>query len=140
MDQQQHRYIGGDQIDIALQALDMEQLADFLQHHPRRRLLRAHVEAPGQLQAGKHTHRQLGSRQALNQAADLVLEKLLLIQREERDDLRIALGIGAGQPEVDLVTALVERYRLQAELGGAVFFLGERLRINHVQQLARQRR
>jgi len=75
----------------------------------------------------------LDSRQALNQAADLVLEKLLLIQREERDDLRIALGIGAGQPEVDLVTALVERYRLQAELGGAVFFLGERLRIDHVQ-------
>ena len=135
MNQQQHRYVGRDQVHITTQALDMEQLADLLQHHPRRRrLLCAHVEATGQLQSGQHTdHRQFTGCQALHQAADFVFEELLLIQREERNDLRAALGVGSSQTEVDLVAALVQRYRLQAELGRAVLLLGKRLRVDHVQ-------
>ncbi len=113
----------------------MEQLADVLEHHPRwRRLLGAHVEAAIDLQPRQHPHhRQLCRRQALHQATDLVLEELLLVQREERNGLGMALGIGAGEAEIDLVAAAIQGHRLQAELCGTVLFLGERLRVDHLQ-------
>ncbi len=113
----------------------MEQLADVLEHHPRRRrLLGAHVEAAIDLQPRQHPdYRQLRRRQALHQAADLVLEELLLVQREKRNGLGMALGIGAGEAEIDLVAAAIQGHRLQPELCGAVLFLGERLRVDHLQ-------
>ncbi|MNO68781.1 hypothetical protein D3C76_596210 [compost metagenome] len=135
MHQQQYADILGDLVDFRREALQVELLADILQHHPRRtRLLRLHVEAAVHLQiADQPDHRPLRLRQALHQAADVVFEEFLVVQREERDGLGIVQRIGAGQTEVDLLAALVQRHRLQAELGGAVFLFGERLRIDDMQ-------
>ncbi|MNN17938.1 hypothetical protein D3C81_1311370 [compost metagenome] len=116
MHQQQYADILGDLVDFRREALQIELLADILQHHPRRtRLLRLHVEAAVHLQiAHQPDHRPLRLRQALHQATDVVLEEFLVVQREERDGLGIIQRIGAGQTEVDLLAALIQRHRLQA--------------------------
>ena len=135
VNQQQHRDILGDQIDVALEAFDLEQLTNLFDQHPGwRRLTRHHVETAIDLQARQHAHhRALRLGQALHQTAEFVLKELFLIEGEERDHLGLAFGIFAGQAEVDRVATLLQRNALQAKLGGFVFILGERRGINDVQ-------
>ncbi len=135
MHQPQHRDVVRDQVEISLEGLDVEQLTHLFQNHPRRRRLpRHHVEAAGHGQPGQHTdYRQLGLGQGLHQAAQLVLQVLLLIQSEERNHLGVVQRIGAGQAEVDGITTLLQRDALQAEFGGLVLVFGERFGVDDVQ-------
>ena len=57
-----------------------------------------------------------------------------MVQREERNALRLPRRVDTSQAEVDLVTALIQRHGLQAELGGPILLLGERFRIDHPQR------
>ena len=135
MHQQQHRDLRRDFRGIALEAAQVELLADFLHDHPRRgRFPAGHVEAAIERQRRHQAdHRPLRLGQGLHQAADVVFEELLLIEREEGYDLDSVQGVAAGQAEVQVVAALLQGNSLQAELGGLVLVLGERLGIDHLQ-------
>ena len=113
----------------------LEALLQLLHHHPGRCRLRAHhVEAAVDLQPGYHAdHRLLRRDQAREHLAELVLEELLALGLEERDHLVLAPGIAAGEPEIHLLAAGIERHRLQAELRGLVLGFGEGHRIDHLQ-------
>ena len=133
--QQQHADVVGDLIQAGLEALDLKQLTHFFQHHPRLGgLALHHVVAAINRQTGKQAHcRLLRLSQALNQLAELVLEKLFLIEREERNGLHIIQRVGAGQAKVQGIASGIQRYALQAKAGGFVFGFREGLWVDHVE-------
>jgi hypothetical protein len=63
----------------------------------------------------------------------VVFQELLAIGLEVRDR-RAAIGrVGPAEAKIQRLAAIADRQRLQAELSGAIFIVGERLRINHMQ-------
>lgn len=135
MQQHQDVDVFRDVLGIGLELLQVELPTQLLEHHPRLGLaLRADIEATVGRQAAQQAQgRALGVGQGLQQAADVVLEKLFLVRREKLDRLGVVLLIGTGQAEIHRRPALPQRHGLQAELAGLVLFRGKRQRVDDMQ-------
>src|ERR1700730_113381 len=135
MHQHQHVHVRLDPGRSGCERPQVEELLHRAVHDPRTALAPALlIEARTHRQRGQPgDHGLFGVGQLIDELDDVVLQELLLVGIEELD-CRVAIGgVGSGKAEVELRAGGSHRSAAHAELGGAVFLLRERLRVDHVQ-------
>ena len=73
-------------------------------------------------------------RQLVDELGDVVFELLFEARIEIGDGFLAVGGIGGREAEIEFLAAGVDGHRRDAEFGGAVFFFGERLRVDHLER------
>ncbi len=128
----QHVDFGGDRIDVGRQRLDVDDLAQLADD--RLRLARPALQgrkwiAVERQRTEQPDDRALGKRKRVDQPGQIVFEKPLPLGIEERDRLLIVGRIGAGEPEINRLSLIVERHGLQPISNRAVLCVGKRQRV-----------
>ncbi len=131
----QHGDVVVDLRGARLHAAHVEELLDLGIDHPWvGRASHLRVESPGNLQVGHQAdHRALRIRERVDQFREVVLEEGLLARIQERDDFLVVDAVGTGDAHVDRLGRAAHVDRLESELPGAIFVLGERQRVDHGQ-------
>ena len=113
---------------------DLEQLLDPLEDQPRLRGPAHHhrlLALPVERQGGEQSDdRPRGLSEGVDHLGEVVLQELLALGREARDDLLVVEGVGADQSEIERGLAVEERDPVQAVGDGPVLLLGERLGVD----------
>ena len=132
MDHHQHADVLVDRRRVRRDGADVEQLAHLLHARPAlAHLTRHRVERGIDRQARQQADdRLLRVAQPVDQARDVVLEKLFLVRLEETDDLATIGRVRAGEPEVQLLAVRADGHRGESEPGRAILVLAEGLRID----------
>ncbi len=134
MHHHQHVHVLVDVVEHRLPRAHREDLFDRRKDRPGLAHASAHgVELSLHAQRTQQPdHRLFRRAEFVNELGDVVLEKLLAVRLEVRDDGTAVGRVGAGKPEIQCIAAAPVQ-RLQPVLGGAILVLGEGLRVDHAQ-------
>ena len=130
----------GDLLELRMQRAQVEELAYLIDHHPGLRTHAAHRRLhrrslPLDRQRAQQADDLLFRvREVVDELGHVVLEELLALRREERDDLLVVDGVRPRETEVEDPLVEPQRHPAQAVPDGTVLLIGERLGVDHVQR------
>jgi hypothetical protein len=136
MHQHQHVDIARNRVEIGAERFDGVELLHLFEHdvrHQRATLHRRHQVAFEWQLRGETNDRLVRIGKAGDELRQVIFEESLAIRLKERDDRLVVSRIGAGEAEINLLAALIERHALEAEGDGAILDRRERLRIENIE-------